>query len=312
MRPIDLRLAQLSHHKRTRDETESDTESSTNTLYDSEDYFDEDYDDTPGSKAFRDLKMAQALCSKTNNKEIQKRIRDVMSFNNLAALSAPKQVSEQVNSSSSRSLPRLQSEANFLSQPPKKRLATMRAIQTKPAISREGQRTSPLQTLEAMFKAHGMNLEKKSFTEEKDWVKWNTDGYTVELTRAIRDNDVETIRNITENGQNMQCSNQFGESVVHTAARRGVYESLNYLVTNAKVSVKVCCDSGRNPMHDSCWTGRPQFDCVKLLLRECRELLFYKDKRGFTPLEYVPRDAYPLWTAFLESNQEILLDTQRP
>lgn len=45
---------------------------------------------------------------------------------------------------------------------------------------------------------------------------------------------------------------------------------------------------------------------IQLLLVECPDLLLIKDKRGFSPLNYVPRDSYRAWNEFLLGNVEIL------
>merc|ERR1712154_754735 len=90
------------------------------------------------------------------------------------------------------------------------------------------------------------------------------------------------------------------ESVVHTACRRGAAEVLRFFMDEAGVSVRVKCDCGRTPLHDACWTHRPNFELIKMLITECPDLLIITDNRNFTPLQYVRQEQYPEWRAFLD------------
>lgn len=168
---------------------------------------------------------------------------------------------------------------------------------------------SPVDVLKNMYKSSGkLYIIKEGKSLQDFWKPWNTDGYTLELTDAVRKNDLDSIRQMYEtNNHNLQCSNQFGESIVHTAARRGATEILRYMVREANVSLRVCCDNGRNPLHDACWSGSPNFECLQFLVEECPGFLLLTDTRGHTPLHYAPRDSWPVWKNFLDENQRSLL-----
>merc|ERR1739844_445814 len=47
------------------------------------------------------------------------------------------------------------------------------------------------------------------------------EAYNVELVKAIRDRNIPLLREMHDNGKTLQCSNRFGESLVHMACRRG-------------------------------------------------------------------------------------------
>jgi hypothetical protein len=130
----------------------------------------------------------------------------------------------------------------------------------------------------------------------------NFSGYDMTKFEAIRTEDIEGLRRMLREGQTLQVCNRFGESVVHTACRRSLARVLQFLVQEAKVSVKVVDDSGRTPMHDACWSHRPNFDSVKILISACPDLLLLADRRGFTPLQYVGKDLWGEWCRFLEDN----------
>ena len=133
------------------------------------------------------------------------------------------------------------------------------------------------------------------------------EGYQTDLIAAIRNDDVDALRQLYESGRTLQACNKFGESVVHMACRRGSTEIVRFLLEVAGVCVRLRDDYGRTPLHDALWTQKPEFDCVEIILRACPDLLLVTDKRGFTPLSYVRRDHWVFWCEFLERNQDIVL-----
>jgi hypothetical protein len=131
--------------------------------------------------------------------------------------------------------------------------------------------------------------------------------YDSDIVTAVRQKDMASIKAAHAAGKDVNCRNPFGESVVHMSCRKGSRDILYFLLHKAGASVRICCDSGRNPLHDACWTAKPSFDCVKIVLHQCPDLLLSKDKRGFTPLDYVPRDCWRAWNMFFDEHQELLL-----
>jgi Ankyrin repeats (3 copies) len=127
--------------------------------------------------------------------------------------------------------------------------------------------------------------------------------WTIELTRVIRDQDLDALKSMHRQGMRLQACSQFGESVVHLTVRRGTPEMLRFLLQDASVCMRVCCDYGRTPLHDAAWslastTG--SFEKMELLLGESPMQLYITDKRGFTPLSYVPRNRWKECNAFLD------------
>ena len=128
------------------------------------------------------------------------------------------------------------------------------------------------------------------------------------IIQAVRGKNVAALQALHQQGKLLQCCNKFGESIVHMACRQSSTEVLESLMTLGQgVSIRVCCDSGRTPLHDACWTTDPNFDSILLLLQECPDLLRIQDKRGFTPLSYVPYGQWARWGAFLEEHQDLLV-----
>jgi Ankyrin repeats (3 copies) len=125
-------------------------------------------------------------------------------------------------------------------------------------------------------------------------------GYDRKLFTALRGEDITSLRVMMKEGHPMQCGNKFGETVVHLACRRNSDVVLNFLMDEAKVSIRVICDSGRTPLHDACWTSKPNWEIITKLLDECPDLLYITDNRGFTPLAYVPHAQWMTWCSYLE------------
>jgi hypothetical protein len=140
-------------------------------------------------------------------------------------------------------------------------------------------------------------------------------GYDMEVVQDIRNGDIEALRAKKNAGRLLQVCNKFGESVVHTVARRGGSSSsssstssssesslrvLKFLMEEAQVSCQVCCDCGRTPLADACWTSSPNFEVIGYLLDQCPDLLYITDSRGFSPLAYAPREHYGAWCQFLK------------
>ena len=80
--------------------------------------------------------------------------------------------------------------------------------------------------------------------------------YSGEFIAAVRARDIDGLRKLYfKDKQNMNCCNRFGESVLHTACRRGGAKVVKFLVEEAKVELRVRDDYGRTPMHDGKYTN---------------------------------------------------------
>jgi hypothetical protein len=169
---------------------------------------------------------------------------------------------------------------------------------------------SPKTTLERILKDHGKTIDYRKYTDmfSDYFVTCDVNPHSLALLKAVRENDLATIRHMHEvEGLSLQCSNKFQESLVHTVARHGLSEILLYLKHEAGTSLRVCCDGGRNALHDACWINAPNFDVIRILIEDSPDLLYILDKRNFTPLDYVPKDAYKVWNEWLQENIPFLL-----
>jgi hypothetical protein len=134
----------------------------------------------------------------------------------------------------------------------------------------------------------------------------NVQAYDMPKATAIRQGDIAALRAMHQKGEMLQCCNRFGESIVHTACRRGSAVCIQFLTQEAGVSLRVRDDFGRTALHDSCWTNIPNFELIEIIMKNCPDLLFIADKRGVYPLQYIRKDFHEEWCKFLEENQELL------
>lgn len=131
--------------------------------------------------------------------------------------------------------------------------------------------------------------------------------YAHDVLTAIRTRDIEKLREFHESGRPLKCSNTFGESLLHLACRRGFFEVASFLIKEARVTVRVCDDYGRTPLHDACWTCEPNFELLELIITACPELLHMSDKRGNTPLEYARPEQWQAYKEFLSEHQDMFM-----
>jgi len=131
--------------------------------------------------------------------------------------------------------------------------------------------------------------------------------YDNDVIGAVRAEDIPKLECMHKSGRTLQCSNRFGESILHTACRCGLTSAVAFMVEEAGVSVKCADDFGRTPMHDACWAVRPSIELTEILLKSEPGLLLVTDKRGQTPLQYARRELWGFWCNFLDERKHMLL-----
>jgi hypothetical protein len=127
--------------------------------------------------------------------------------------------------------------------------------------------------------------------------------YDCAVLTAVRNADVAQLRSFLNDGRDLTCCNNFGESLTHMACRRGYLDVVRFLVDEANVTVSRCDDFGRTPLHDAFWTVTPNFELVKMLLTLDRRMMVLSDKRGHTPLGYAREEHWESWCQFLDDNK---------
>lgn len=235
--------------------------------------------------------------------------------------------STRASSSNTASLPRSATNPNLLEllgapsgQPVFKRPRTesrLRMVDSEPSLLTAFQFESAQKTtddapklddcLRKMLKERG--LSSRTYAHDSGelsnfFESLSIESYDMALVQAVRQDDVPSLREMWLEGRPMQCGNKFGESILHMACRRSSVGTVRFLLLEAGVSPRLCCDYGRTPLHDACWSSQPNFMIIELLLESCPDLLHIRDKRGFTPLDYVRAEQHKAWIGFLESQPD--------
>jgi Ankyrin repeats (3 copies) len=169
---------------------------------------------------------------------------------------------------------------------------------------------SPQCVLESIFTSRGMNSTTYSYDQLEGFFVAARDeeikAWDFDVLRAIRDGDVEKLRDFHESGRPLKCSNKFGESLLHLACRKGLVAVVDFLINEVGVPVQVVDDMGRTALHDAFWTPEPNPEVVDLIVEKCADLLFVKDKRGHIPLNYARQAHWGKWSEYLMSRSEII------
>lgn len=165
----------------------------------------------------------------------------------------------------------------------------------------------PSVLVQSLFEAVGASIQQTSggFSKPTDE---DVASYDLQTIRAVRTHNLPELRRLhSEEGKSLNSCNQFGESLIHMACRRGNVDIVRFMVQEAKVRVDIRDDFGRNPLHDACWTTSPNFDVMDVLLEVAHpNLLIAKDVRGSSPFDYARREHFKNWGVYLESRKELI------
>eukprot|EP00980_Cylindrotheca_fusiformis_P003984 scaffold874_cov126-Cylindrotheca_fusiformis.AAC.17 len=132
------------------------------------------------------------------------------------------------------------------------------------------------------------------------------EAYTMEISAAVREGDLETLKRLHSSGANLDCCSRFGQHVLHIACLRGHLEVVKFLIEEAEVSVSVVDDMGRSPFHDACWSSSLNFEILKLMMTIAPEVVLCPDRRGHTPLDYTRQRDWKEWMKFLTNHQNLM------
>mmetsp|Transcript_5376 Transcript_5376/g.15034 ORF Transcript_5376/g.15034 Transcript_5376/m.15034 type:complete len:295 (-) Transcript_5376:35-919(-) len=136
--------------------------------------------------------------------------------------------------------------------------------------------------------------------------------YTMEAVSAVRNNDLDRLKELHTEGQALDCFNRFGESLLNMACRRGFESIVLYLLESDRVNVRISDDGGRTPLHDACWNPTPQLRICQSLIERDPALLLVADRRGCTAFQYARKEHWDQWRKFLYDNRECLVKLKQP
>ena len=170
--------------------------------------------------------------------------------------------------------------------------------------------TTPVDLAFQLFKENGHDMRAIDLAKQLPFGKPTPEmisAYEPSKISLVRMMDLEGVRTMHSKGASFNACNRFGESLIHMASRRGCKDMVEFLVKEAKVSLFVRDDYGRNVLHDAFWTAEPNFELITLLIGEVPEFLCVRDVRGHTPLDYVRKGDFAAWCDFLRKNKAMLV-----
>jgi Ankyrin repeats (3 copies) len=168
---------------------------------------------------------------------------------------------------------------------------------------------SPYQYVQEVFVDNGYHVAECSVELSELFAKPSEAqiaAYKVGTVKAARLAKTSEIRTLHAAGVSFDCCNRFGESLVSMVCRKGNADVIQFLVKEANVSLLIRDDFGRTVLHDAFWTTEPEFELINFLLQEVPDLLFVKDVRGHTPLDYVRKEHWEAWIAFFQDRKNLL------
>jgi hypothetical protein len=167
----------------------------------------------------------------------------------------------------------------------------------------------PSEYVAAVFEANGFSKEdaiKRATSKHVTPTPQMIEAYTMEISMAVREGDLETLQRLHESGADLDCCSRFGQHALHIACLRGHFDIVEFLINEAKVSVTVVDDMGRTPFHDACWSSSLNFEIIELLMRIAPEEMLFPDKRGHTSFDYTRQRDWEEWMRFLSTHQTLL------
>jgi ankyrin repeat protein len=167
---------------------------------------------------------------------------------------------------------------------------------------------NPSQFVQQMFQDNGWLCEDIISSTQDKFIEPTTEmlaSYTMEVSRAVRENDLEQLKELHASGALMNCCNKFGDTLLNIACRRSHTRIVRFLLEEANVSVFMRDDYGRVALHDALWTSRANFEIVEMLLQRSPELALLPDKRGHTPFDFARSHLWGQWIEFLSERRSL-------
>ena len=174
---------------------------------------------------------------------------------------------------------------------------------------------NPIGFLEQLFARHGVRLSGRRSTahlHQRQNVRQpcptEVDAYDIETTSAVRDGNLQALRELHLKGYSLNASNRYGESLLHMCCRRGATKIVEFMLLEAKVNPRVLDDMGRTAFHDAMWSSTPNFATMDVLLKVLPPVgLLIQDARGHTPFHYAPRKHWGLWVQYLQEREGMIV-----
>jgi hypothetical protein len=191
--------------------------------------------------------------------------------------------------------------------PPRKIVRVVSALPDRLMAKKENE-SNPQRLLESILARNGVTARLYSFDQIPQFFEeaQQGDAWDFDVLKAVRQGDLEELRKFHESGRTLECSNKFGETLLHVACRKALVPVVDFLINEVGVPVNVHDDTGRTPLHDAFWTTEPNTELIDLIVSKCPDLLFVQDKRGHSPLAYARRTHWGQWNKYVNSRSDTL------
>lgn len=165
---------------------------------------------------------------------------------------------------------------------------------------------SPQEYLMAILKERGYSCDRipnnqtgyQSKPTELELASFGT-----EVVKAVHSGDVAKLKALLDCGLSPSPCNAFGDYIVHLVCRRANFGILKCLVDHG-CNLEVCDSFGRTPLHCVAWAGEFCKESAELIMDLHPSEIMVEDNRGQCPLEYVRKEQWPEWKAFLKNKMD--------
>ena len=169
---------------------------------------------------------------------------------------------------------------------------------------------TPQQYLMAIVKERGYDFQRVTSVEAgyyHDPTPLQVASFGTELVKAVHSGDTQALTAFLDCGLSSNPCNSFGDSILSLVCKRGD-EAMFQVFVDHGCDLQVSDSFGRTPLHHAAWAGTFSKVMIKSILDQDLLQLLVQDKQGKCALEYVRKERFPDWLAFLKES----LDTYWP
>lgn len=152
--------------------------------------------------------------------------------------------------------------------------------------------------LDSHLKSRGHSTETRS-SAETAYLSIPSPLQQASYSVALQDVDPRKLREMLRAGISANPVSAQGDSYLHWVCRNGRNDLLQVLIENG-CRLQTCNIFGRTPLHEACWSRRPNFELVSTILKHDPMQLYMADIKGLLPLAYVRRELRQEWMEFID------------
>ena len=163
---------------------------------------------------------------------------------------------------------------------------------------------TPQQYLMAIIKERGYDCQRVTSVDagyNQDPTPLQVASFGTELVKAVHSGDTQALKSLLDCGLSSNPCNSFGDSILSLVCKRGD-EAMFQVFVDHGCDLQVSDSFGRTPLHHVAWAGTFSKLIIKSILDQDLHQLLVQDKQGKCALEYVRKERFPDWLAFLKES----------